>query len=774
MDLDVKPPGEDSSTPLSDLDSSSDSDAPNVEWLATGRSRRATAGNRMKSMLANEEEPDSDLELLFAEQGDDQGFSDAEAGASDDQMDSSSDSDDDKDADDLEGEKELEKRAKEKRAAQRKRKAQEAIPAKFRKKVRIDTPAQPQQPAPRPKKKSERASWLPSAADMPTRASSRSTTRISKEQLHQQMEERERKRLKQLAQMEKKAAKLAAMKKPPMTQEERLREAAIVEERNSKSLNRWEEAEKVREEERRAKLAALSQRTLSGPFITFWSGVGKVGDGWLNSGFHFMLEEKPKKKPKAKKQDAATAEAVQAKEEPQAANAAQANKADTEKKDGESNGDNSNAAGAPTDAEKPSDAEAQPKTDGVPTENCADEKMDIDVPKANEVNGATHSENVLEPESTKPVDSSKPAATEDAEMAEAPTTQEQTKKETTEPSKDTAIKDSVEQPTAEQQSKENSAEPPKANETEESKETTTEKPKESSAAPTANAELPAAAVSAQPALAEAPTSADTPTSLPANSQLQATLPPTEDASKPTSQIPSEAVTPNPEQAANDPQEATTHSAIMYQNFDDNALKDKAVQTQILFGRKMSKLPSKYHCTNFGGTQLTTRPIAEPPPAAVCPITNMHARYRDPKTDLPFYSTAAYRELKRLETGEYKFSGLLGAWVGNPSYAARGVPERFLSVARCPTQEEVERIERKKVEREQRIKAEAEAAKQKEKEKAEAKKQKDKEKQKEKEKPSEYDAITIKEEQDKGAETALGAGAADTTTPAAAPAPAAAV
>jgi vacuolar protein sorting-associated protein 72 len=281
--------------PSKDVDSQANSEDA-VEWLATTRERRSTAGNRMKSMLANEE-PDSDLELLFAEDENDQGFSDADENGSDVQMDSSDDEDDNgNNDDDLEGEKELEKQAKERRAAQRKRKAQEAIPAKFRKKVRIDpttrTPSAPMKPAPRPKKKSERTSWLPSAADLPTRASSRQTTRLSKEQLHQQMVEREARRIKQLAQMQKKAAKLEAMKKPPMTQEERLREAAIVEKRNSKSLNRWEEAEKQREEERRAKLAALHNRTLKGPVITFWSGIGE----WM--GRHMVIEEPAKEKRK--------------------------------------------------------------------------------------------------------------------------------------------------------------------------------------------------------------------------------------------------------------------------------------------------------------------------------------------------------------------------------------------------------------------------------------------------------------------------------------------
>ncbi|CAH0016529.1 unnamed protein product [Clonostachys rhizophaga] len=293
----------------SDSDSSDHGEAPirqSIEWLATAREKRSTAGNRMKAMLANEE-PDSDLELLFAEDDDDQGFTDVGDDASDVHMDSSSDDEDENAAeDDMEGEKELERQAREKRNAQRKRKAQEAIPAKFRKKVRIDTtttpspaPSSASGPGPRPKKKSERSSWLPSAADMPTRASSRQTTRLSKEQLHAQMEEREARRLKQLAQMQKKAARMEALKKPPMTQEERLREAEIVEKRNSKSLNRWEIAEKQREEERRAKLAALNERTLKGPVITFWSGTREWQDG--GAARYVVMEEKPKKKPREKK-----------------------------------------------------------------------------------------------------------------------------------------------------------------------------------------------------------------------------------------------------------------------------------------------------------------------------------------------------------------------------------------------------------------------------------------------------------------------------------------
>lgn len=290
----------------SDSDSGDVSETP-VEWLATGRSKRSTAGNRMKSMLATETpaDEDSDLELLFQEDADDVGFTDKEDDdGSDAAMESSDDEDENEAQDDDAGEKELERQAREKKAAARKRKAQEAIPAKFRKKVRINHPpetstaaAAAAAPPPRPKKKSERASWLPTEAEMPTRASGRKTTQLSKEQLHQQMIEREARRLKQVEAMERKAKKKEAMKKPPMTQAERLKEATIIEKRNAKSLNRWEEAEKQREEERRAKLAALNNRRLEGPVVTFWTGIIDLSEVQLKHvGKMVSMEEKPKRK----------------------------------------------------------------------------------------------------------------------------------------------------------------------------------------------------------------------------------------------------------------------------------------------------------------------------------------------------------------------------------------------------------------------------------------------------------------------------------------------
>lgn len=63
---------------------------------------------------------------------------------------------------------------------------------------------------------------------------------------------------------------------------------------------------------------------------------------------------------------------------------------------------------------------------------------------------------------------------------------------------------------------------------------------------------------------------------------------------------------------------------------------------------------------------------------MCVITNNPARYKDPKTGLPFASMSAFKQLRRLYHGEYNWSRLLGAWVGSDKQAALGVPERFLN------------------------------------------------------------------------------------------------
>lgn len=308
QDVEPQLPIEDSSSSDSS-ESEGEEEAPQVEWLATSRQKRSTAGNRLNALLLQaeeEEDPEDELALLFNEDdaGEDHGFEDA-GNDSDVQMDSSSDDEDAAVDDDMEGEKVLQKQEKAEKQS-KKRRLHDKVPF-VKKRVKID-PTISQAPAPRPKKKSERASWIPTADELPTRASARGTTRQSKEQLHVQMVDREIKRIKQLKNMEKAAAAKKAKEKPALTQADRLAEAARIEKANSKSLSRWEESEMLREEEQKAKLAALKNRHLDGPVITWWSGLAEwVGGRLAQVGKNLIIEE-PKEKPATKKRKAAEME----------------------------------------------------------------------------------------------------------------------------------------------------------------------------------------------------------------------------------------------------------------------------------------------------------------------------------------------------------------------------------------------------------------------------------------------------------------------------------
>ena len=268
---------------------SDENDGELVELMVTARAKRVTAGNRLSSLL--DKEAKDDIDLLFAEneEEEDVEFEEEEEedmDASDAELDSSSDEEDQDPAtgeDDLAGEKELQKQD---RLDRKKRKAQDVLskPVVLRKRVKIDPAATPapgasSTPAPRQKKKSERVSWVPTPADAPTRISSRKQTVKNREVVHKRLVDSEQQRIKIMRQMEAAQKRKDAQKVKPMTQAERLEEAAKTERKNAKSLNRWEEAEKKRSEEQKAKLEALHNRQLTGPVISSWSGIARRING---------------------------------------------------------------------------------------------------------------------------------------------------------------------------------------------------------------------------------------------------------------------------------------------------------------------------------------------------------------------------------------------------------------------------------------------------------------------------------------------------------------
>ncbi|KAK8138923.1 YL1 nuclear protein-domain-containing protein [Apiospora sp. TS-2023a] len=702
-----------------------------VEWLATSRAKRSTAGNRMKSMLAIEE-PDDDLELLFAEDGEDGGFTDVDGDASDVQMDSSSDDDDDghENADEDEGEKELARQARESKQAARKRKAQEAIPMKFRKKVKISTDTTSSvttTPAPRPKRKSERASWLPSTSDMPTRASKRETTMLSKEQLHQQMLEREAKRLKQVDAMERKAKRMEALKKPPMTQAERLAEAALVEKRNAKSLNRWEEAEKQREAERRAKLAALNNRQLSGPVVTFWSGMGEWIDGKLKHvGKIVTIEEKPVKKKRTSTAGVDAAELPSKDEEAketgqkaepevpvQKGEATQATvpettsePAEAKEKTGPAHKEaDSNSITRPVS--QPNDEQVVPSKD-MPQEDSQEplpqRKLVSPEPKvsAHETDLKDQPRPSLEtpiqekpmqpkpaelkapdikPPDMKPPDSGLYTTSMFAPPAQLPVMKPPEMKPPTNSylapppgARQSGLSMPVlgySSPSPMGPNSSNVLAPPMSA----PRQSPLAAPQPDTRPSPAPLAPPAPSVPSAPSAPSAtpastppqPQAAQTPSApKPATPHPPPTKAPSSSSSKP---VPShtgrskgyaqkEKALPPPRPPTPPPNGKATRNCILLQNFNENAIAQKTVQNRILFGKDMPKL-------------------AKPGPAPRCVITNHLARYRDPETGLPYYNSYAYKQIQKLKHGDYKWSQLVGAWVGSGSLAATGVPARFL-------------------------------------------------------------------------------------------------
>ena len=276
--------------------SSSDAERPNdasshdeseeenlVESLVVGRTKRITAGNRLSSLV--EKEQGDEIELLFAEdEEEDESFDEDEDDASDANLgDSSSDEEEAEghhSADEMAGEQELQRQA---RQESKKRKAREKakMPGMARKRVKIDPTAvrDVAVAAPRPKKKSERVSWVATVADAPTRISSRKQTIQNREVVHQRLVNSEKQRVKVMRQMEEAQKRKEASKPKVLTQAQRLEEAAKMERKNAKSLSRWEESEKKRAADEKAKLEALHNRQLSGPVISWWSGIVRWVDG---------------------------------------------------------------------------------------------------------------------------------------------------------------------------------------------------------------------------------------------------------------------------------------------------------------------------------------------------------------------------------------------------------------------------------------------------------------------------------------------------------------
>ncbi|KAF2270227.1 YL1-domain-containing protein [Lojkania enalia] len=278
----------------SESEAESEGDA-QADLMVVSRTRRANAGNRMSTLLAQTADEEEQWGEEWEEAPNEEEFVGEEANNQDDyNMDSSSSEEEDDGGDDEAGEKELRRVERQERNKKRKA-ATNPFAARLtaaRKRVKLNVPSTDSQsaPVPRPKKKSERASWIPTPEDGPTRMSSRRQTVANKETTMAKLKEKDRKRDDTLAMMKAAEARKAKDEPKPVSQLERLAEAARVERVNSRSLHRWEEAEEQRAAERQAKLDALKNRQIEGPFIRYYSGPAI----WVDDKLKFTGKDAPK------------------------------------------------------------------------------------------------------------------------------------------------------------------------------------------------------------------------------------------------------------------------------------------------------------------------------------------------------------------------------------------------------------------------------------------------------------------------------------------------
>lgn len=294
--------GEDGEAGSEEEDDEGEEGSDGEPYLAVTRERRANAGNRMARLLelAEAEQESEEYGEIFQEAANDQEFEEEDEQDEDVNMESSSEEDEAEGEQDEEaGEKELKRQERRENAKKQKRQSLLQQMMKKRTSAAAASAAASAAPGttpsitpPRPKKKSERVSWLPEDEQQATRASSRKLAVINKQATTQRLKEKEKHRLRTVEIMKAAEQRKEAAKPKAMTQADRLAEAARIERENSRSVRKWEEIERRKEEERKAKIAALKNRKLEGPVISYWSGPALwVGDKRTHVGKGKVIDE---------------------------------------------------------------------------------------------------------------------------------------------------------------------------------------------------------------------------------------------------------------------------------------------------------------------------------------------------------------------------------------------------------------------------------------------------------------------------------------------------
>ncbi|KAJ6086092.1 hypothetical protein N7486_010373, partial [Penicillium sp. IBT 16267x] len=667
-----------------------------LESLVQGRAKRSTAGRHMSALIDAAAAEDDDLTLLFEEVEDDNEFA-MEDGAEEDDMglDSSSDDEDDQGPNannDYEGEKELQKTERKKRRTQNDLRFQT-----LRKRVKIDPTATTTIPAPpRPKKKSERISWLPTVEDGPTRSSSRRQTMVNKEMTHARLKDSQEKRVRIIATMKEAEKRKAHLKQKEMTQEDHLAVAERIERTNSKSLNRWEQAERRKADERRAKIEALQNRRLDGPVISYWSGLATWVNGNLTRVGQADIKVKEKEVPKKKKTETEEkAGKVEKPTEPQGISSAPGIVPPT---------DGSVAPVAPALA--PAEPTNTPPHPGgtlapaAPEVTTAPETVNqADKP------GDKAPEQISPKQSTVPITAStvdQGKEEKDADKKPEPENEQGDANTPSEPTRKSP--QGYPLPVVEIVTRRDPGTTPKTPSSDEPAELPStddvdamdiDKPEPKAGEPTTTNASP-------PSI-----STDTPAA-PEVAQTDSSNVPGPLAGQDTLQAVTSVTTPLAPQTSQPPQAPSTNAAALPAPPETNAIEGPGAPglegpvhpPAINEIPTQSEAPLPPPIIEYTGRNLTILENFDDKTAhskkysiyfnarrparlakissSLCVITSLPSRYRDPETSLPYANSFAYGQIRSLISKGYIWSAMLGCFVGPAETAARGVPARFLS------------------------------------------------------------------------------------------------
>ncbi|KAL2428520.1 hypothetical protein ABEF91_008768 [Exophiala dermatitidis] len=725
---------EDDDTPvLSHTDSDSEgsedesSDEP-VETLIAGRERRKTAGNRYDRDLLLEEaaaaadEDADEVTLLFAD-ADDEEDDEFKSDEEDEDADMSSSDDDDQGpnvaGDDLEGEKEIQKHAKEERAKKRRADLALTSVAGIRKKLKTD-PTRPgglSTPA-KPSKKKERVTWVhdPDSG----RSSLRKQTIAHRAETIARLKESEAQSKKLKALKEQRDRERAKDAPKELTQADRLAEAARVERQNAKSLNRWEAMEKKRQEEQAAKLAALKDRKLEGPVITWWSARAQwIGPRLYKIGTKDagdVIEGGVETKKRGRKSKAFLEQQAAAKEAE--AGASQSQKENSERPPESQAPATVAVAGAPTDSLATPAPVATQQHEPLTAPNAVKEPPQDTVPMiSNE--GKEPSNGTVSPTTNEVKEPSRGTASDAAPPAEAVQPQETTIM-TTQEQEDTFLKGIHEYATLDSdinpsgkdvkssgpqaRDSEQQVEPKMEPKTESRTESRTEERMELENA-SKDTSVPTIETHEDGKKPPEPLSNDA--MKPENSSRQSTEPAKTDEPAPTVPPAAEPVsavdaspapdTPSLAVIASDPKppvaQISSDAASASASASDKSAEPVPVAVpqpkpepepstrNLVILEKFEELADEarqeYSFFFNTHTRKAAKPAKQKHTQELCPITALPVRYRDPETGIGYANVVGYKKLQELKQHGFAWSSMLGCYVGRDGgIVARGVPEGF--------------------------------------------------------------------------------------------------